>query len=369
MRTLLTVLVLLLMVAGSVFAARTLFRKQIAVTESNSSAPPPEFGIGALGRIEPMSEVLHINAPSVMETPLISELLVKVGDTVTSGQFLARLDSHRRELADVVSAGAALRLAESNLERVLAGAKAGEIVAQESLVARAKSRLELAQKRLNRAEKLASNHALSAEDLDVARTEMEIEQRELHQHDATLEALREIRPVDVAYANAQIDQAQADLERAEADLDVTMIKSPIDGVVLEINTRVGERIGEDGLLELGDTSEMDVVAEVHETDIMRVRLGQSADARLRNWNETLHGHVIEIGRLVGRMDVLSNDPVDDTDARVVEVRIRLDKPSGKLVAGMSYARVEVTIQPTIPSPASATGLKSDTSSNNGLRRE
>ena len=55
--------------------------------------------------------------------------------------------------------------------------------------------------------------------------------------------------------------------------------------------------------------------------------------------------MIEKGRLVGRMDVLSNDPVDDTDARVVEVRIRLDKPSSELVAGMSYARIEVLILP------------------------
>jgi len=46
------------------------------------------------------------------------------------------------------------------------------------------------------------------------------------------------------------------------------------------------------------------------------------------------------------MDVLSNDPVDDTDARVVEVRIRLDKPSSERVAGMSYARVEVVILPS-----------------------
>jgi HlyD family secretion protein len=369
MRTLAAILFLLLLAAGSVFAARNYFPAESRMGESKSSAPPPEFGIGALGRIEPMSEVLHINAPSMMEQPLISELLVKVGDEVIAGQLLARLDSHRRELADVGSAHAALNLAETNLERVLAGAKAGEIVAQESLVERAKSRLELAQKKLNRAEKLASNQALSAEDLDVARTEFEIEQRELHQHEATLEAIREIRPVDINYAKAQIDQAKADLERAEADLDVTTIKSPIDGVVLEINTRVGERVGNDGLLELGDTSEMDVVAEVHETDIIRVRLGQSTDVRLRNWNETLHGHVIEIGRLVGRMDVLSNDPVDDTDARVVEVRIRLDQPSGNSVAGMSYARVEATIHPAIQKPDSVIELQSGISGISEARQE
>lgn len=311
-----------------------------AITE----IPPVDFGIGALGRIEPKSEVLHINAPSVMEPPVVAELLVTVGDHVAAGQVLARLDSHRREEADVGSARAALNLAEKNLARVLAGAKTGDIVAQEALVERTRSRLKLAQKNLDRAEKLTTSRALSAEDLDVAWTELETVERELRQHDATLLALREIRPVDVDYAQAQIERAKADLERAEADLEVALIRSPMAGVVLEINTRVGERVGNDGLLALGDTSEMDVVAEIHETDVIRVRQGQQAEIKLRNWGETLHGRVIEIGRLVGRMDVLSNDPVDDTDARVVEVRIRLDGKSGELVAGMSYARVEVTLQ-------------------------
>jgi HlyD family secretion protein len=345
MRILLAISMLLLLTVASFFAAGKLLPSRVEVPISISSTPPPNFGIGALGRIEPKSKVLHINAPSVLEPAMIEQLLVDVGDHVAAGQLLARLDSHRREVADVASASATLNLAEMNLAKVLAGAKTGDIVAQQALVEQTQSRLALAHKKLDRAEKLAVSKAMSAEDLDMARTELETEQRTLRQHEATLTALKEIRSVDVDYAQAQIEQARAALQRAEADVAVTTINSPIDGVVLKINTRIGERVGSDGLLELGDTSEMDVVAEVHETDIIRVRLNQLAEIKLRNWGETLHGHVIEVGRLVGRMDVLSNDPVDDTDARVVEVRIRLDKPSSVLVAGMSYARVEVLIMP------------------------
>ncbi len=346
MRIFLTLLSLVALTATSVFVALRLLPPRIDNAGAISSLPPSDFGIGTLGRIEPKSKVLHINAPSVLEPALIEHLFVDVGDHVATGQLLARLDSHRREAADVASSRAALNLAEMNLAKVLAGAKAGDIVAQQALVDQTQSRLSLVQKKLDRAEKLAKNKALSADDLDMARTELETEERALRQHEATLTALKEIRTVDVDYAQAQIEHAEAALERAEADVAVTTINSPIDGVVLKINTRIGERVGSDGLLELGDTSEMDVVAEVHETDIIRVQLGQPAEIKLRNWGETLHGHVIEIGRLVGRMDVLSNDPVDDTDARVIEVRIRLDKSSGELVAGMSYARVEVVIWPS-----------------------
>ena len=345
MRILVALLTLTALTASSLIVVMKLQPPRVATAAAISSIPASDFGIGALGRIEPKSKVLHINAPSVLEPALIEQLLVDVGDHVATGQLLARLDSHRRETADVASARAALNLAEMNLAKVLAGAKAGDIVAQQALVDQTQSRLSLAQKKLERAEKLTKNKAMSADDLDMAHTELETEERALRQHEATLTALKEIRSVDVDYARAQIEQAKAALERAEADVAVTTINSPIDGVVLKINTRIGERVGSDGLLELGDTSEMDVVAEVHETDIIRVRLRQPAEIKLRNWGETLHGRVIEVGRLVGRMDVLSNDPVDDTDARVVEVRIRLDKSSSELVASMSYARVEVVILP------------------------
>ena len=343
MRILLAIFTLLLLTAASYFAAWKLLPSRADVASAASSIPPKNFGIGALGRLEPKSRVLHINAPSVLEPAMIEQLFVDVGDHVSAGQLLARLDSHQREVADEASARATLNLAETKLARVLAGAKTGDIVAKQALVEQTQSRLELAKKKLDRAQKLAASKAMSADDLDMARTEMITEERALRQHEATLTALKEIRSVDVDYAQAEIEQARAALQRAEADVAVTKINSPIDGVVLKINTRIGERVRSDGLLELGDTSEMDVVAEVHETDIIRVELGQLAEINLRNWGETLQGQVIGKGRLVGRMDVLSNDPVDDTDARVVEVRIRLDKSSSELVAGMSYARVEVMI--------------------------
>ena len=217
--------------------------------DSRASTPISEYGVGALGRIEPQSRVIKVNAPSTMEPPVVEKLHVDV----------------------------------------------------------------------------------------------EVLQRELHQHESTLVALKEVRTVDVEHALAEVARARAELQRADADLEISMIRSPIAGSILRVNSRGGERIGTDGLLELGDTRQMDVVAEVHESDILKVKVSMSATVILRNLDRTLHGHVIEIGGLVGRNDVLSDDPVDDTDARVVEVRIRLDAQDGQLVTRMSYARVEVTI--------------------------
>jgi HlyD family secretion protein len=347
MRRILILLGFLLVLMAAAFAAT----HSIPPVKSDDPVPAStllDFGVGALGRIEPQSEVIHVNAPSVMEPPTVEKMMVRVGDKVKAGRILAVLDSNRREESDVELARATVLLAEKSLAQVKAGAKAGDLRAQEELIARTRERLKLAEKQLERAQELRRSKALSEDDLDTRVSEVDVLRRELAQHESALVALAEVRTVDVERAEAEVVQAQAALLRAEADLEISLIRSPIDCEILKIHTRVGERIGSEGVMDLGDTRQMDVVAEVHESDILKVDVGQPATVSLRNLNEKLQGRVIEVGRVIGRKDVLSSDPVDDTDARVVEVRIRLDEEDGRRVSGLTWAKVEVTIDTSKP---------------------
>ena len=135
----------------------------------------------------------------------------------------------------------------------------------------------------------------------------------------------------------------ADLHRARAELALATVRAPIDGRVLKIHTRAGERVGPDGILELGDTDHMYAVAEVYETDVPRLRVGQAAIVRSRAFPDPLHGAVERVGLQVAKMDVLHTDPVAKTDARVVEVEIRL--ADAQRVAGLTNLQVEVVIAP------------------------
>jgi HlyD family secretion protein len=113
--------------------------------------------------------------------------------------------------------------------------------------------------------------------------------------------------------------------------------------LIEIHTYPGERVGADGILELGRTDEMVAIAEVYETDIGRVRKGQRARVTSPALSGPLDGTVEWIKPKVGKMDVLGTDPAAKTDARVVEVEIHLDE--GDRAAGLTYLQVEVTITP------------------------
>ena len=146
---------------------------------------------------------------------------------------------------------------------------------------------------------------------------------------------------DKAQVNLAI--ARADMARAEAELELAQVRAPIPGTVLRVFTRPGERIGADGVVEIGQTDDMYAVAEVYETDIVRVRKGQRATIMSPALPGPIPGEVEKVGLRIGKLDVLSTDPAARTDARVVEVEIRLDE--SQKVSRLTNLQVTVEIHP------------------------
>ena len=170
-------------------------------------------------------------------------------------------------------------------------------------------------------------------------------QKQLLGAKATLTAIAEVRPVDVTTAQAQVAQAQASVARAQADLAAAIVRSPQTGQVLKIHTRPGELVGSNGIISLGQTQQMVAVAEVYESDISRIRQGQSATAMSKNnaFPDVLRGKVVEVGLRINKQDVLNTDPAAQFDARVVEVRVLLDEVSSRKVAGLTNLSLQVDI--------------------------
>lgn len=139
----------------------------------------------------------------------------------------------------------------------------------------------------------------------------------------------------------KVNQARAELEQARAELEHTTVRAPISGNVLKLYARAGERVGAQGIAEVAKTGQMCAVAEVYETDIGRIRLGQRATISSPALPHDLRGTVDRIGLEIGRQQVLDVDPTARTDSRVVEVEILLDQPA--LAAGLTWLQVQVAI--------------------------
>jgi len=135
----------------------------------------------------------------------------------------------------------------------------------------------------------------------------------------------------------------AELAHARAELDRAHVRSPIDGRVLKVHAREGERVGENGIVELGKTDHMFAIAEVYEDDVGRLRAGQRARVASPALPRTLEGTVEWVNLKVAKQDALGTDPAARKDARVVEVEVRLDE--SEPAAGLTNLQVEVEIEP------------------------
>ena len=140
-----------------------------------------------------------------------------------------------------------------------------------------------------------------------------------------------------------LDIALADLAAARARLELSVVRSPLRAQILEIHSYPGERVGVEGIMELGRTDRMFAVAEVYETDITSVKVGQLAKIKTSAMDKELSGKVDRISIKVGRLDVVGTDPIAKTDARVVEVFILLD--DSEAVSRFTNMQVKIEIQP------------------------
>ena len=327
------------------FRALVLGSEENAEKEHVSNVEPPSFAtITCLGRMEPSSRVIRVACPSGSDGAKVEHLLVEEGDQVSAGQLIATLDVTERREAAVTEALSKIEVAKARLAQIQAGAKPGSISAQAAKIAKDESVLALSENEYKRVKELKEKGATTLSDFDRRQMEYDSAKRALAQSQFEMEALKEVRAVDVALAESEIQRAEAELTRARAELSATQLKAPISGTVLKVHTRSGEKAGDKGVVDLGDVSRMHVVAEVFETEIPRVRLGQQAVVRLPSWRREFVGEVKTIGSMIGRKVVLDNDPVSDTDARVVEVRIALDEASSAVVSKLTNMTVEIDIR-------------------------
>jgi len=172
---------------------------------------------------------------------------------------------------------------------------------------------------------------------ELASAKRELERkRQLHRQGAIADTIFEADLLARDVARAQLRYAQAELAR-------TTVRAPFDGQVLEIHARTGEKVGPKGILELGRTDEMYAIAEVYETDVRRIEVGQRAQVSSPALEAPIEGVVERVGMKIGKLDALSTDPAARTDARVVEVEIRLD--DSVPVKSLTNLQVEIAITP------------------------
>tara|TARA_B100001113_G_scaffold261530_1_gene216511 strand:+ start:154 stop:1065 length:912 start_codon:yes stop_codon:yes gene_type:complete len=264
---------------------------------NNSEVVERIKGVAALGKLNPFGEVRKLAAPTSGKggTPRLYKLLVKEGDSIVKGQILAVFDNRPKLEADL-----SFELANLNI-----------------LI----NEIRIQKREINRYQILVDKGAEAAIVLDKMKD-------------------------DLLISEAKMLKLKSAITSINIDLEQTQLKSPINGIVLQVLAREGERPTSSGVLNVGANQSMEALIEVYESDIDRVEIGQIVDLISENggFNGSLTGQVNMISPQVRQRRVLSTDPTGDADSRVVEVRVKLDKSSAEKVSHLTGMKVIARFQ-------------------------
>ena len=277
--------------------------------------------VSALGRLQPEGGIIRIgvaSTPEAISGSLLTALYVKEGDDVEAGTLLAITDS-------AVTLTARLDQAKAEHQTAIRAAEASQSQADEACVL-----ADVAKRESERRVRLLDQKLASEEETETAQGRA---QATAASCTAALAHAR-VAKSDIDVASARVAVARAELERAH-------IKTPVSGRILDVLVKPGEFVGAEGLLELGRVDKMYAVAEVYETDILRVKIGQTATISSDALPRTLTGKVELIRHKVQKQDVTGTDPAAAQDARIIEVEILLD--DAEAAASLTHLQVQIII--------------------------
>lgn len=258
--------------------------------------------VTATGRVEPRTQV---NMSANISAKII-HMAVEEGDTVRKGQLLLQLEPDRYQAyveqiqASLSSTEAQLRLAQANLEK--------------------------AELDFQRQKGLYDRNLTSQEAYDVARVNHNVQKA---QYESALNT---------------VEQYEAQLKQARDELSKTTITAPMSGVVTALYAEEGENVivgtmNNPGtvIMVISDLSEIEIKAEVDETDVGFVKLGQKTDIELDAVPDTtFKGVVTEIGSSAQVQGMTTQEQVVNF---IVTILLLDDVPNIK--PGMS-ATVDIT---------------------------
>ncbi|MBD2487495.1 HlyD family efflux transporter periplasmic adaptor subunit [Aulosira sp. FACHB-615] len=348
--------------------------------QATSSSQQSIVRVAALGILEPQGDIIHLSATGANQR--LAKLLVKEGEQVSTDQIIAVMDNVNQYQASIENARAKVIVARSRLAQVQAGEESGQIEAQrmkvaetqaeltenikvqQSVIASQEIELRKTQDDYERYKELLDKGAVSVAETEKRRLQVEIEEQKLQEAkanlrkqvsigkervkaaEATLDSLAHVKPTDILVAKAELNESLSQLEKAKVDLESLYVKAPVAGQILSINTRVGEVVGSKGIVDIGQTQQMYVIAEVYESDIHYVKIGQEATivSEYGGFTGEIKGEVDQIGLQIEQPGIINDDPSAKADVRIVKVKIRLRPDDSERVRTLNKLQVRASIQ-------------------------
>ena len=269
-------------------------KKEVKVRREKVLTIHQDAGISAYGYLEPAGNTRLLGAPILSQDggPRIKRLFVEEGQSVNLSQKVAIFDT----IDSLISQ-------------------------QETIKARIKylkAQVILLESETNRYKKLSTNGAIAASEL-------------------------ESRQLNLLKLRSELELATKDLDQNKTEQNYSTLYSPIDGSVIQIYRRPGERVGAEGVMRIGQIQIMEAVVQVNENDIRSVHIGQAVELSSQNggFARKLFGTVIRITPGVTSKKSLTLNPGADADNdnRSIDVRVRIMPDDSDYVRNLTGVKI------------------------------
>jgi len=315
----------LLAVVGVAFAIWTVVTGSRPVPAAPPVVPPAQASfasyVAGSGIIEASTQNIAIGTHV---SGVVTEIFVKVGDTVKAGDPLFKLDDRALQ-AEQAMRRASLRTYQEQLSKLLRQPRPEEIPQEEANVKAVEAALGDARNQLALAESLQDKRAMSAEEISKRRWAVLTNEAKLAHARAQLALLKAgaWKP-DIDIAKAQVVAAEAQVKQTETDLERLTVRALVSGQVLQVNIRLGE-FAQAGVLAsplmlLGNVEPLHVRVDIDENDAWRVRPDAPAVAFMRGNRENKTSlQFVRFEPYVVPKKSLTGDTTERVDTRVLQV--------------------------------------------------
>lgn len=304
--------------------------------------------ISGVGVVEASSDNIFIGSTA---NRLIDKVLVKVGQEVKEGDVLFILENQDLK-SDLTARQIDFEISKSRLEKMESLPRREDVIAAEASLKNIQVEFNQAQNQYEMVQGLQDSRALSQQEINRRRFSYEQARARLDEAEANVNKVKAgaWKP-DLEIAFLEVKQAKANIERVQADIQRTIIRSPIDGKVLQIRIHEGESpatvAANSPLMIVGNTEEMYLKVSINQFDAPSFSSEAPAVAYLRG-----NAHIefpLEFVRLepylVNKQN-LTNDIIDKVDTRVLQVIYHIINKDHPIFVGQ---QMDVYIEAEFPS--------------------
>ena len=259
-----------------------------------------------IGKIQPENDVIQLSAEV---GGIVEKINVHENDTVKKGEIILVL-KHSIEEADVAEIKSQI------------STQSAQINANETNIKLAKIKYENANIELQRLKKLLADGAETQQVVDNAETELKTYSVDIDQQKALVEV-----------SKRKLVEIKKQIKISNATLNQRFVKSPIDGILLEMSVLIGGVVNsQTPFAQLASDGKTIAVCEIDEMFAPKIKINQRAIIRDAGSSDTLSsGIVYFVSTFLKTKSLFTDQAGEKEDRRVREIKIRLDNPKKMLL--------------------------------------